>query len=201
MSTTLPWAILCIRLNPVHRFVLYRGTGDARNAMQSRARIFQPAADMRTAVEQLVDHYRDVFRDRVRDLPITNAKLDVEAVGFRQLDEHLCGVLITPWFMNLVLLPRTDRWRSSEQGSTCTFALPGGKLDFTVAHDDKLGTILSAALFSSVSDFPDQAMARDVANETLRLLFTPDTEEATGRGRTMSRRQLLRQLGIIVGNH
>ena len=155
---------------------------------------------MGVGVAQLVDYYRKVYTDRFRDLPIINSKLDVEAVGFRRLDEHEFGALITPWFINLVLLPGTDRWQDRAQGSIAAVVLPGGKLDFTVSHDDKLGTILSAALFGTVVDFPDQTMACDIAREALRLLFKRRERGIEKRGRTMSRRQLLKRLGSVVGD-
>ena len=163
--------------------------------MRSRTHSYRSATEVRAGVEQLVDYYRDVYDTRFRDLPIINTALDVEAVDFGRLDEHELGVLITPWFMNLVLLPGTDRWERSKQGSSCTIELPGGKVDFTVSHDEVLGTTLSAALFSSVADFPGQSLARDVAAETLRLLRSDAAEEQSVSGRKMSRRELLRRLG------
>lgn len=155
---------------------------------------------MPIGVGQLVDYYRKVFDERFRDLPIINTALDVEAVGFRPLAEHELGVLITPWFMNLVLLPGTDRWERREQGSSCAIELPGGKVDFMVSHDEVLGTTLSAALFSSVADFAEQSLAREVAAETLRLLRSKAPQEAPEAGRRMSRRELFRRLGDIEGD-
>jgi len=46
----------------------------------------------------------------LRDLPIYTAVLAIEAIGFCQTDtEMLIGVVLTPWFMNLVRLPAGDR--------------------------------------------------------------------------------------------
>ena len=153
---------------------------------------------MRVSVDALLDYYRQVYEETFRDLPIANAALDVEAVGFRPLEEHCLGVLITPWFMNLFLLPGTERWDDRPQGSACTVEFPGGKVDFQVSHGQALGTVLSAALFSTVADFPDQEIAREVARETLRLLFDSDAVQEEP-GRRVSRRALLRQLGGIDG--
>jgi [NiFe] hydrogenase assembly HybE family chaperone len=156
---------------------------------------------MRVSVDALLDYYRQVYEETFRDLPIVNTRLDIEAVGFSSLDEHQLGVLITPWFMNLFLLPGNERWDDRPQGAACNVELPGGKLDFRVSHEQALGTILSAARFSTVADFPDHALAREVAQETLRLLFdsdgVPGEEEP---GRRMSRRALLRRLGGMEGN-
>ena len=145
-------------------------------------------------VQQLVNFYRKVYEERFRGVPIINPELEVEAVGFRALAEHEIGALITPWFINLVLLPGTDRWQERAQGSCCNVELPGGKVDFTVSHDDELGTTLSAALFGTVTEFPNQAMARDIAAETLRLLFSTEPPGGAGAERKLSRRQLLRNV-------
>lgn len=153
---------------------------------------------MRVTVDALLDYYREVYEKTFRDLPIVNTALDVEAVGFRPLEEHRFGVLIAPWFMNLVLLPGTERWDDRSQGSACALELPGGKVEFRVSHEEGLGTILSAALFSTVADFPDQAVAREVAKETLRLLFDSNAVKEEPE-RRLSRRELLRQLGGIEG--
>jgi [NiFe] hydrogenase assembly HybE family chaperone len=153
---------------------------------------------MRISVDALLAYYRRVHEETFRDLPIANAALDVEAVDFRPLEEHELGVLITPWFMNLFLLPGTDHWDDKPQGSACKVELPGGKVDFLVSHAQALGTVLSAALFSTVADFPDQEIAREVARETLRLLFDSDAVQEEP-GRRVSRRELLRRLGGIDG--
>ena len=156
---------------------------------------------MSVAVERLVDYYQAVYEERFRDLPIVNATLRVEAVGFRRLAEHEFGALITPWFINLVLLPGTDRWNDRPQGSVCTIELPGGKVDFTVSHDEQLGTTLSAAMFGTVTEFPDQAMAREVARETLRLLFSKKLAAAEAKEAKLTRRQLFRNLGDTGGEN
>lgn len=153
------------------------------------------ANDMSVAVARLVEYYETVFEERWRGLPIVNSELDVEAVGFRELEEHELGVLITPWFINLVVLPGSDRWRERPQGSVCKIRMPGAEVDFTVSHNDELGTTLSAALFGTVTAFPDQATAREVAIEVLRLLFDtspPDTDADTPE---ITRRQLFAKLG------
>ena len=41
-------------------------------------------------------------------VPMLNPALRVQAVGFRHWQSHWLGVLVTPWFMNLMLLPRID---------------------------------------------------------------------------------------------
>lgn len=149
--------------------------------------------DAPISVKALVRHYELVARERMFGLPIINPELAVEAVGFGYLDEHQLGVLITPWFMNLVLLPGSDEWAGHPQGSTVSLVLPNAKQEFLVGHDDALGVFLSAILFRSVSDFPDQATAVAVAEEVLRMLWSPP--EAQPATAPLSRRDVLTGLG------
>jgi [NiFe] hydrogenase assembly HybE family chaperone len=131
----------------------------------------------------------------MRGLPILNARLDVTAVGFREFDGHAVGVLVTPWFMNLMLLPGSAQWSELPQGSVAAVEFPGSNIEFNVSHDEDVGTLLSAALFSSVADFPDQETATAVASEVLRQLLQPDAERVEDRAPVMSRRELFAGLG------
>jgi [NiFe] hydrogenase assembly HybE family chaperone len=144
-----------------------------------------------TATHSLIDpdaltrRFEDIYRESMHDLPIVNAALDVEAIGFRDFGGHSLGVLVTPWFMNLILLPADATWANIAGGDTVPIELPSGKLEMTVTHDERLGVYLSAVLFRSTSDISEQALARDIALEIMRDLFV----EAP-RGRPLSRREL-----------
>ena len=46
----------------------------------------------------------------MKGMPIYNPTLAVEAVGFREHEGRQVGVMVTPWFMNLTVLPsETDQ--------------------------------------------------------------------------------------------
>ncbi len=143
---------------------------------------------MRVEVADLVARYEAIYRERMRDLPIVNPMLAVEAVGFEQWEDHDLGVLITPWFMNLVLLPDSKRLADLPQGERIECRFPSGPCELTVYHDDELGSYLAAVLFRTVADFPDQDVARAVAEEALaNVLAEPSAEDAD----KVSRRGLL----------
>lgn len=141
--------------------------------------------DMPVTVTQLVERFEQTYRDHMAGLPVVNESLHVEAIGFRDFDDHQLGVLLTPWFMNLVLLPGNDAWSDATQGDLSAIAFPSGPVDFTVCHDDALGTYLSAVLFSSVADVPDQARAQQLALDVMAGL----DQQPTGTGK-ISRRSL-----------
>lgn len=137
-------------------------------------------------VARLVLQFEAIYDEHMRDLPIVNSRLKVEGVQFQPYEDHQLGVLITPWFMNLVLLPATDQWGEHAQGTMTTLDFPSGKIDFAITQDEELGTYLSAVLFRSVADIPDQAMARQLAHDVMQNLFTEAKRE-----RSLSRRELL----------
>lgn len=141
---------------------------------------------MAETVAELARHFQHIYVEHMQDLPIINLRVQVEAVGFRDFEGHELGVLITPWFMNLMLLPKDERWNDRVQGDTFTIEFPSGPLEFTISQDDALGTYLTAVLFRSVSDMPDQKTAREVAERVMEDLFKPLPEN-----RSLSRRDLL----------
>ena len=122
-------------------------------------------------IETLVARYEKIYAERMQDLPIVNPGLQVEAAGFREYDGQRLGVLITPWFMNLLLLPTGDEWKEETQGNTVDCEVPSGPVEFTVSVDDELGTFLSAILFRSMTDMTDQETARAIAEEIMKNLF------------------------------
>lgn len=152
------------------------------------------AVDIESSVAELVAHYRQVHDQRMRGLPILNPALEVAAVDFREFGEHAVGVLVTPWFMNLVLLPGTVEWNGVTQGGVATISFPSGDIDFNVAHDERLGTHLTAALFSSVADFPDQDTAVAIAEEIVRNLIEPEEEPIEQAAPRYSRRELFTRI-------
>lgn len=147
---------------------------------------------MSPRVTALVEHFEHIYDKHVRGLPIVNTALAVEAVGFREYEGHEIGALITPWFMNLVLLPGVDEWADKGQGESTTVALPGAALDFTLSRDEDLGSYLTAVLFRTVVDFPSQDIAREIAAEVLVRLFDQEAaQDATSsNAETISRRTL-----------
>jgi [NiFe] hydrogenase assembly HybE family chaperone len=143
---------------------------------------------LRIKVADLVARYEAIYEDRMQDLPIVNSKLSVEAVGFEQWEDQDLGVLITPWFMNLVLLPDSQRLVDLPQGEQIECRFPSGPCELTVYHDEELGSYLAAVLFRTVADFPDQDIARAVAEEALANLLTEPPEK---EGEKVSRRGLI----------
>jgi [NiFe] hydrogenase assembly HybE family chaperone len=130
-----------------------------------RERFLRPTAD---PVEKLVGAYR-VIEARMRGLPIHNPRLVVEAVGFRSVGDLVVGVLVTPWFVNLVVLgPPLPR-----EGDTVEITLPGGRFAALGASPEGAAH-LAVSLLSPVNELADRGAARAMAEEVLRLVLTPE---------------------------
>lgn len=152
------------------------------------------ACDDRAAeISALCAALRRIAAERMRGLSIVNPALGVEAVGFRPWHGRLLGIVVTPWFMNLVLLPSpADDWNALETGAHQRWALPAGEYDFTVARLDGVRAHQSCALFTTVVDFPDQQSARDVAEQIMATVLRPAAPAPT-TSHAVSRRDLLRR--------
>ena len=137
-------------------------------------------------VAGLVRHFESIYCQHMQSLPIVNRRMQVEAVGFQDFEGHQLGVLITPWFMNLVLLPGAGEWQDSAQGDTSSIGFPCGPIEFTTSRDEAIGTYLTAVLYRDVSDLPNQSTARATAIEAMSALFAPACNE-----RSFSRRDVL----------
>jgi len=78
----------------------------------------------------------------------------VEAVGFRPWHEHWLGILITPWFMNLVLMPRVSAmWNSIGAGESRHYVFPAGvfpKAGFAYCDINESGFLPGEATSTSI---------------------------------------------------
>lgn len=109
-----------------------------------------------------------------------NPALSVEAVGFRPWSEHWLGILITPWFMNLWLMPRVaSRWQPTAERQTRHYVFPAGVFEFIGGADPALGDYQACSLFSPMFEFEAQAAARETALAALDALFDVGSRETT----------------------
>jgi len=125
--------------------------------------------DPRPALEAA---FARIHATRMAGLPFLNPALRIEAVGFRRWEGLWLGVLVTPWFMNLMLLPDDESaWPRLRCGDSVAYRLPAGVFEFIRAHEPPLGDYQSCSLFSPMADFADQAGARATAQAALSALF------------------------------
>ena len=131
---------------------------------------------------QLVQAFRDVHDNKMRDTPFTNRSLAVEAIGFRPWEGHILGVLVVPWFMNLVLMPGPDDdWRAFKTGEKRVFNFPSGAYEFVFNQRPATGPYFACSLFSPMEDFSSQLQATDTARMVMSALFDPASREEDDR--------------------
>ncbi|CCD88850.1 hydrogenase expression/formation protein hupJ [Bradyrhizobium sp. ORS 285] len=131
--------------------------------------------------ERLADVYREIGDRTMRELPIYHDALTVEAIGFTAIDGRAIGIIVTPWFMN-VMTPA-----DGDVGSAVEIALPAGPFEFTIGDIAGVGRIASCSLFSPMSEFEDMAAARVAANAALAALMAPSEETTPTRAEPASR--------------
>jgi len=130
--------------------------------------------------------FAEIAATRMEGVPILNHALSVQAVGGRDWSEGWLCVLVTPWFMNLMLLPGSDDEFAAATGTKRILAFPAGQFEFIAGHEDGLGHYWMCSLFSPVFEFPDQEAAEATALSAIDALFetdgeTDDSENAMAR--------------------
>ena len=143
-----------------------------------------PAPDARIVdlTDRLVADFREIWNGKMRDVPMVNRALSIEAVGFMMHDGRPLGVLISPWFMNLILLPaETEDWGTLTPGAKEIIGFPSGDYEFIHNTRETVGGYKACSLFAMMGEFNSQAQAVDVANAVMVALFDPKNRAETDR--------------------
>jgi [NiFe] hydrogenase assembly HybE family chaperone len=139
-----------------------------------------PAVPVDPALQALEAAYRTVS-ERMRGLPICNPRLDIALVGFRQHEGRWTGVAITPWFMNIVVLPAAGD-APPAHGFARPHHFPAGTVSLLGGALEGVGDVESHSLFSPMDEFVDMPHALAVAEAAVQALFTPPAPEAEAAG-------------------
>jgi [NiFe] hydrogenase assembly HybE family chaperone len=128
---------------------------------------------------------------RMADLPIYNPALEVAATPFRRHGAWAVGVVVTPWFMNLVAVP-DDPSALPAPGAETTLDLPCGEIGAVAAALEGFGRFASASLFSPMDRFADAEAARAVAEAALGAVFGDEAVQRDAAfAAPMDRRRML----------
>lgn len=153
---------------------------------------------MNARVAALEALFTRIAATRMQGVPVLNERLRVQAVGFETVGEGeaAVGVLITPWFMNLVWLPLADASDTTAVGATRERPVGDERFPFIGAHEEGFGASEACSLFSPMFEFADHAAAQATAEAVLaelRRAPAPATVPAS------SRRALLFGRGAVGG--
>jgi len=121
---------------------------------------------------RLETHFEGVWRRSMADVPICNPALSVASVDFREWNGQALGIVVTPWFMNIVLAPLEDSAPvAGNSGDSKSVWLPAGKVDFLVSALDGFAPLLMCSLFSPMDDFRDHEAALATASAAMDALL------------------------------
>jgi [NiFe] hydrogenase assembly HybE family chaperone len=130
------------------------------------------------AARRLEAVYARIAATSMSDMPLYNDALNVEAIGFREDGGDILGIVITPWFMNLTLVPGPDSsLRMRPLGEKDSRRYPAGRFDFVHGELDGFGRVLTCSLYSPMFEFDDPAVARAAAEAALEALSDPENAD------------------------
>ena len=142
----------------------------------------QQAAALAPRIAALEADFREIWHSKMRDVPMVNAALRVEAVGFTLYEGRPLGVLISPWFMNLVMLSAEgEDWSGLKAGEKEVIAFPSGEYEFLHNVREQAGGYKACSLFSPMGDFRSHKDASDVARAVMVALFQEEHRAETDR--------------------
>ena len=133
------------------------------------------AAAITLTIETCFQTIRDTRMDGV---PILNEALQVRLLGLRPWQEHHLATLLTPWFMNLILIPFEAGEEPVATGVKRSFRFPSGSFEFIRGEEPEIGPYWMCSLFSPVFEFADQETAEACALAALDVLFE-EAEQAS----------------------
>ncbi|MFO1217976.1 MAG: [NiFe]-hydrogenase assembly chaperone HybE [Burkholderiaceae bacterium] len=132
-----------------------------------------------------------IERDRMQSVPILNPALRVQALPFERWHGQWLGALVTPWFLNLMLVPGdADGWRSAREGERVFHRFAAGAFAFLGGTENEIGEFQSCSLVSPMTQFTDQVSAMATARAALAMLHVqprPDADVAPPAGDTAAR--------------
>lgn len=129
-------------------------------------------------IAQLEAEFTRIGEERMKDIGLYNHALKVENVGFRRWEDWLAGIVVTPWFMNFIMLPTKDGQITGAVGTKTHLDMPRGDVTFTIGEIEQVGPYLSSSLYSPMGRFDVHAVAVTTAWAAVDKYFkVPEAEE------------------------
>jgi [NiFe] hydrogenase assembly HybE family chaperone len=159
--------------------------------------------EVATISSTLAAAFQRVHREHMAGLPILHPGLSVAVIGARPWRQDWLGMLLTPWCMNLLIVPDPEStFVFGPVGSKQLIEFPAGVFEFIASEEAGLGAFAACSMFSPMQAFADQAAAVATAEAVMVALFEPESGGTQGRppgdvavapaGVGISRRDLLR---------
>lgn len=127
---------------------------------------------MQMIQDKLQAVFSEIAEQRMQNVPVYNHALQVKAIGFTAWNQYYLGIMLTPWFMNLMLLPLdAGADLGVRPGEKQTHSFPSGQYEFVAGENEQLGNYLVCSLFSPMFEFTDQETAERTATTILDTLM------------------------------
>jgi hypothetical protein len=83
--------------------------------------------------------FAGIATTRMAGVPVLNPALGVAMRGWQAVEPFELGVLVTPWFMNLLAVPQAGGPTAARVGEKAHLALPSGAYEAIWSHEAALG--------------------------------------------------------------
>lgn len=149
----------------------------------------------RDPAAQVEAYFRRVLVERMAGLPFLNPALHVAATSFMRLEGDWLGAVVTPWCLQLMLLPGGGTlWADIPAGERRAVALPVGAIEFIAdAGEAGLPAFHYCPLIAPVGDIADMAAACQAAHDALATVIALPVEMAVGLEPTSKQPNLSRR--------
>jgi [NiFe] hydrogenase assembly HybE family chaperone len=122
--------------------------------------------------------FNRIFKERMTDMPMVNDNLQVHAIDFQPWQQHYVGVLSTPWFMNLMLLPgEQEDWSEFHELTKRSHVFPSGRYEFITGYEESIGKYQMCSLFSPMFEFADDDSAVETAQIIMQELMNTQNQD------------------------
>jgi [NiFe] hydrogenase assembly HybE family chaperone len=135
--------------------------------------------------------FTKILHENMQGINILNHELDVEAVEFQEWDDRIMGMMITPWFVSLIILPKAEEnWEGGRLGEKENMSFPSRDCEMMLNEIEGFGLCKTHSIYSPCTDLPNQESARIAAAMFLRNLL----DETKRVDPTYSEEQIARYL-------
>lgn len=136
---------------------------------------------LEASAAQVAAAFQTIHDQSMAGLPLLNLALSVAALHFQTFAGRVFGVILTPWMMNLIVLPGDDTeaqaWSTARLGTPWELAFPAGPVRFLSNHIEGIGPCQMHSAYSPMREFSSQAEALFTAQAYLQRLFTAPNPE------------------------
>lgn len=104
--------------------------------------------------EQIEQTFNKIHIENMQGIPILNPAIEVQALGFQEIDGRVLGIIITPWLMNVVILPKEDEdWSQMQLGDKRPHEFASRTYKFMLNEIDGIGLCQTHSLYSPMREF------------------------------------------------